>query len=230
MPENTPITLALLEDQDLLRTTLALCMEHWVGYRLVLARPFAKEHGEELSVMEQPAIALVGYTTDGSGHGATDHLTRLRGQWPTTLLMLLTDRFDTHIVQSAVQAGCTGFACRLTTGFEQLKGAMQQLHTTGCCYPPEAVRALAQQTAVESELARIERLLNDTQLRILDAACAPDEPTWKVVAERVHRTESGIEWNVPRMFAVLGVKSKSGLVALGRKNGFGQGRWLNRPS
>ncbi|MEQ1519059.1 MAG: alcohol dehydrogenase catalytic domain-containing protein [Usitatibacteraceae bacterium] len=89
----------------------------------------------------------------------------------------------------------------------------------------EAVRALAQPAAPEGELERILRVLTDTQLRILDAVCAPDEPIWDVVAERVCRSIGCIDGNRPTMCRLLNVKSKPGLVAMGRRNGFGQGRF-----
>ena len=226
MPKDTRITLALLEEETLLRSVLAICIEHLVDYRLVLATGCDEDAQQAVAGLEPPTIALVGYRPAGTNHPGTVMLACVRVHWPGTLVMALTGSFETALVQGAAQAGCTGIACRMTTGFEKLRAGLHQLYTSGSCFPPEAVRALAQPPPPESELDRIQRLLNDTQLRILDAACAPNEPTWKVVAERVNRTESCIEWNIPRMFAALGVKSKSGLVAMGRKNGFGQGRWL----
>lgn len=221
-----PITLALLEDEELLRSMLAICIGHLSDYELVLSTGCDVNGHQAAGNMEPPTMALVGYRTAGTNQIGTSLLMSVRERWPSTLIMVLTDNFETVNVQSAVQAGCTGFVCRLTTGFEKLRADLHQLYTSRTCYPPEVVRALAQPPPPESELDRILRLLNDTQLRILDAVCAPDEPTWKVVAERILRTESCIEWNLPRMCAALGVKSKPGLVALGRKNGFGQGRWL----
>lgn len=226
MPEDKPITLAILDEEVLFRSVLAICIEHLGEYRLVLTTGCDAAAQEALAGLEPPTMALVGYRPAGTNHTGTDMMACVRQHWPDTLVMALTDSFETVLVQGAVQAGCTGFACRMSTGFEKLRADLHQLYTLSTCFPPEAVRALAQPPPPESELDRILRLLNDTQVRILDAACAPDEPTWKVVAERVLRTESCIEWNLPRMCAALGVKGKPGLVALGRKNGFGQGRWL----
>ncbi len=228
MTDTKLITLALLEDDVLFRSVLALCIGHLGEYDLVVTTGCDAAGQQAAGSVEPPAMALLGYRAVGTADAGTDMLTWVRVHWPDTLVMALTGSFETAVVQGAVGAGCTGFVCRITTGFEKLRADLHQLYTTRTCYPPEAVRALAQPPPPESELARILRLLNDTQLCILDAACASDEPTWKVVAQRVNRTESCIEWNLPRMFAALGVKSKPGLVALGRKNGFGQGRWLAR--
>jgi DNA-binding NarL/FixJ family response regulator len=209
----------------LLRSVLSICIRHLDGYDLVLASGCEGDAEQAAAAMAPPAIAIILYQDTGTTRSLGGYLAGLRERWPTTLLFTITDRLDTAWVQAAVQAGCTGFACRMTTGFEKLRTDLHQLYTTGACYPPEAVRALAQPPPPESELDRILRVLNPTQLKMLDAVCAPDEPTWELVAQRVGRSMGCIEWNTPRMFAALEVKGKPGLVALGQRNGFGQGRY-----
>lgn len=222
MPEDKPIELALLEDEAFERSLLAFGLEHIGGYSLVLRCGCDAAAQEAAARLEPPALAVVGYHPASPLGRAM--LAWLHEHWQPTRVMALLNDLAVDAVQGAAQCGCHGFFCRATDDLDKLREGLHQLYINGSYVPPEVVRVLAQRPPAVAE-SELERVLNDTQLRILDAVCAPDEPTWDVVAERVFRSIGCIDGNRPTMCRLLGVKSKAGLVAMGRRNGFGQGRY-----
>lgn len=218
-------TVVVLEASALLRSLLARCLAEVPGYRVVVAEATFADLQRQAAELPAPHVVLAGCTATAADLSDADVLEQVRALWPGALVMVMMHSYDRSVVHRVVQARSEGMDCGRSTDFVQLVSHLHQLLTTGVYYPREVITAMAQPAPVESELERIRRVLNNTQVRILDEVCAPDEPIWKVVADRVCRSEGCVEKNASQMLGLLGVRSKPGLVELGRRNGFGQGRY-----
>lgn len=224
MANEKPITLALLDDEPMERSLLAYGLERSGDFSLMLCCGCGSEGVEAAAAVPPPDLALVGFPHGGLCATAPAVLSWVHTHWQRTPVMVLLDELSVEGIQCAAPC-CHGYLSRATDDLERTHHGLHRLYLERGYVPPEVVRALAQPPPPESELAFTLRVLNETQRRILDAVCAPDEPKWTVVAERVSRSTGCVEENATLMYQLLDVKGKPGLVAYGRPLGFGQGRY-----
>lgn len=222
MPETKPITLALLADELLERSLLAVGLERTGEFALVLHCGCGAEVEVTAAAMAPPDLVMVGFPHAGPC-ARPAMLEWVHAHWPQTPVMALLNELSVEGIQCAAPC-CQGYLCRATDDLDRMQRGLHQLYTMRGYVPPEVLRVLAQPPPPETPLAFTLRVLNETQRRMLDAVCGADEPTWTVVAERIRRSPGCVEENATRMYHLLGVKSKAGLVAYGRSLGFGQGR------
>ncbi len=205
-----------------MRALLTKCLGELPGHLVVLSGAADVETLRTAAEVPAPDLVLIGWW-EGSAFPCGELLAAVKECWPAALVLALCPNFAPGLVQGAVRAGCQGLLCPHSSSFALVCEALHHLYTGGTWYPAEAVAALAQPPPPEGERERIERLCSHIQQRILNGVCAADEPTWVQVAERNHLSLCTVEWHYPRLYKLLRVKGKAGLVALGRRNGFGQG-------
>ncbi len=214
-------TLALLDDEPLERSLLAFGLERSGEFKLVLRCGCGADAEGAAAAMAPPDLVMVGFPHAGPC-ARPAMLDWVHAHWTETPVMVLLNDLGLEGIRCAAPC-CQGYLCRATDDLDRMCYGLQELFIRRGYVPPEVVRVLAQPPPPESKRQFILRVLNDTQLDILETACAPDVPKWELVARRIHREPSTVEWNLTRMYAHLGVATKPALVALGRENGFGVG-------
>lgn len=224
MAEGARTAVGLLVHHALLRTCMEECLAH-LGTFAVAHRSAPDAEGLHLAeAVLAPAVVVLDLSVPPAEEPAPDVWAWLAARWSSSAVLALTDGYPPAVLHQAA-ARCKGFLSLRSDTFGELGRALKQLALGEAYIPLAALKALAQPPPPESPLAFTLNVLNDTQRRMLDVVCAPDEPTWEVVAARIHRSKGCVEENATFLYNLLGVKSKAGLVAYGRPLGFGQGRY-----
>lgn len=204
-------------------------LEHVITGKGKHAVVLATDHGEAFlaAAGQQPAphVAVVGINaaTDAPRCAAT--LAWMRAHWPRTRVLAIVGQRTMESLLGVIGAGVCGFVCRATATLESLVVALDDVQVRGVHQPPDLLPVLAAgaTTAVDNDaliatLSRVER-------KVLDQVCMPDLPTWKVVAERLFRSEATIDTHRAALFEKLGVTSKTALVQKAQPMGFGNALW-----
>jgi DNA-binding NarL/FixJ family response regulator len=212
------IEIALVDDHNLMRAGLAAVINEMPGYTVTIQAGNGREFIRALNGAPTPAVAIVdlnmplmdGYET----------IAWLRANLPGVLPLALTfDSADDAMVR-AVRAGARGFVLK-TVDPPQLRTALDSLMLTGYYHDDGLHRTLvdgqALKTSLEKEQEKVLAQITPRELEFLQLVCAPEELTYKQIADRmgVHlRTVEGFRESLGEKF---GIKSKTGFVLFALK-------------
>ena len=224
MPKKELITVALVEEELFLRTTLAELIGHTGGYRVVLCTSWAA-FAAEAEAIAAPRITLVGVGPEPEALvRAGGVLAGVKERWAGTHLLAITCACGRDLLTRTIVAGVRGYILRGTHSVRDLMQALVDLTTQGHSIPAEVVFEIAQLNAPSAD-DRSEESLSRMEKKVLDAVCAPDDPSWKTVAERLIKGVKTVGTHTAGLFAKLGFHDKATLKAWGRTRGYGAGRW-----
>lgn len=223
MPKKELVTVAVVEEEIFLRTSLGELIGLMGGYRVVATTSYESFATAEVKVA--PRITLVGV---GAGAGALllaeGLLTRVKARWPGTCLLVMTGTCGRELLTRTMGAGVRGYILRGSHSVLDLRQALEDLIVRGHSLPAEVVVEIANLNGPSGDDV-LEASLTRTEKKVLDGVCTPDDPTWEAVAKRLFKSAKTIGTHTANLFDKLGVHDKEALKAWGRARGFGAGKW-----
>ncbi|MBK7553452.1 MAG: response regulator transcription factor [Flavobacteriales bacterium] len=221
MPTKSLITVAVVEEEALVRCLLVEHIERLGRYRVVLAEAHGAAFTKVAEECSAPRLAVVGIR----GASGPDSIAWIKDKWPNTRILAILCERKAVAVLGAVGAGACGLLCRLTNAVADVDEALDAVHAKGHYQPNDLLPILAEgsastiaDTAVLESLTRIEK-------KVLDLVCAPDLPKWEKVADTMCRSLATIESHRASIYRKMGVVEVKAAVLMGRAMGFGNGQW-----
>lgn len=207
------VRIAVVDQHYVIHAGLTLIVSEFSGYAVTIAVLDAKELELHRGTDEPAHIAIVDM---GAG---VEAIQWFRLYWPATRVLAKSDDPCAAVMHAALSAGACGFIPN-TFSRLALRDALEDVRLRGYYHDDGLIRTLGA-TPPPADLSTLKRVLQV----VLDCVCTDDEPGWELVAVRLHRSKSTVESHCAALFKALGVKSKAGLVSLGRAHGYGQGRY-----
>lgn len=213
-----PVRIAVVDHCYAVQKGLELIIAELTGYTVTLTAQDGKDldfrHGNAVPVH----IAIVDM------HDGVEAIQWIRSHWPDTRVLAKSEDRSAAAMHAALRAGACGF---IPDNFSHmlLHDALDGVRLRGCYHDDSLIRL--QSAAPPLDLST---RLRPVLLQVLDCVCTDDEPTWQMVADRLCKSKPTIDTHQAALFKLLGVRSKAGLVSLGRSQGFGKGRYWPGPA
>jgi DNA-binding NarL/FixJ family response regulator len=221
MPTKSLITVAVVEEEALVRGMLVEHIERLGRYRVVLSVGHGAAFTEVAEECSAPRLAVVGIM----GASVPDTIAWVKDNWPATRVLAILCERNADAVLGAVGAGACGLLCRLTNAAADVDDALDAVHAKGHYQPIDLLPMLAEGGATKTPHTTVLESLTRIEKKVLDLACAPDLPTWATVAKRMFRDLSTIESHRASIYRKMGVAGVKAAVLMGRAMGFGKGQW-----
>jgi DNA-binding NarL/FixJ family response regulator len=135
-----PITVAIVEDNDQLRGTLARMLNKAEGFRCIAQHPSAEAALEALP-KEKPEVVLMDINLPGMN--GVECVQRLKQAAPQILAVMLTAYEDTENIFNALAAGAAGYLLKRAPRAEILD-AIREVHRGGSPMTTHIARKVVQ--------------------------------------------------------------------------------------
>ncbi len=221
MPTKSLVTVAVVEEEALVRCLLVEHIERLGRYRVVLAEGHGDAFTNLAAECSAPRLAVVGIR----GANGPGTIVWVKDNWPATRVLAILCERKADAVLGALGAGACGLLCRLTNAAADVDEALDEVHTKGHYQPNDLLPILAEGSVAEIPHATILESLSSIEKKILDRVCAPDLPPWQTVADGMFRSLATIESHRASIYKKMGVQGVKAAVLMGRAMGFGNGQW-----
>jgi DNA-binding NarL/FixJ family response regulator len=211
------ITVALVDDQAIVRAGLARILSPADGFEVVAECPDGKHAIDELPAV-RPDVVLMDIRMPAlDGVAATKHLRAL--EEPLDVLVLTTFGED-EVLWGAIEAGASGFVLKDSSA-EDLIAAVRAVAGGGAWFDPGvAPRLLERYRRVVAPAARdVGRLDQLTErehevLRLMARGATNAE-----IGATLHVAEATVKTHVGSIFAKLGVRDRAGAIVFAYDHG-----------
>ncbi len=196
------IQVALVEDDDDIRTSLALLLGGAEGFACVGAFADAESALGALDAA-RPHVVLMDIELPGiSGIEAAAEIHR---RWPDVDVVMLTVHADEELVFRALAAGATGYLLK-ETGTERILEALREVRRGGS----PMSRSIARRV-VESFRPPGESPLSARETEVLAQLC--EGHSYQRIAQALFISEDTVHFHIKNIYRKLQVHSKSAAVA-----------------
>ena len=157
-----------------------------------------RQHQADVLILE-PELSM----SDGSYV-----VTAIRSEFPSATILVLTVCEGDEDIHRAFQAGAKGYLLKGAT-FDQIVGAVRELHQGKMCVPP----AVAAKLATRSESP----ILTQRELDVLELLVSGQAN--REIAKSLFVSEETVKTHVKNLLAKLGVEDRTQAVTVGLKRG-----------
>lgn len=206
-----PITVAIVEDNDQLRGTLARMLNKSEGFRCISQHPSAEAALEALP-KEKPEVVLMDINLPGIN--GVECVSRLKQIAPEILAVMLTAYEDTENIFNALAAGAAGYLLKRAPRAEILE-AIREVHRGGSPMTTHIARKVVQSfqkpaaaPAAESETAQE---LSAREQEVLDHLSHGF--LYKEIAEKMGISYETVHTYIRRIYEKLQVRTRTEAVA-----------------
>lgn len=217
--EGEPLRLAMIDDHELVLSGLVHMLAEFPRYEITLTLTDARLLDLEMPLSERPHIAIVEMSMPHMDGEQTIRTMRLH--WPQTRILGVSFDATAAVVRKALDAGACGFLDK-NVRKASLHEALEHVQRRGYYHNEELYSTFLADGSMDPKKV-LELCLTKRERQVLDCACWPDEPTWKMVADRLSMSEDTVDTHRGNLFKKLNVKSKAGAVSYGQQHGYGQG-------
>ena len=204
-------TVALVEDNDQLRGTLARVLGRADGYQCVGQHPSAEAALEGLP-KEKPQVVLMDINLPGMN--GVECVRRLKQILPETQVIMLTVYEDTENIFNALAAGASGYLLKRTPTAELLEG-IQQVLQGGSPMTAHIARKVVQSfqraPAPSAGAAAATDDLSPREREVLD--CLSQGFLYKEIAEKLGISYETVHTYIRRIYEKLQVRTRTEAVA-----------------
>lgn len=155
------------------------------------------------------------------GTSGLEGLKKLKTQWPSTAVIMVSSTEDPAIIRAAISSGASGYVPK-STPVELLPSAFQLIFAGGVYIPPIALASGSVNEVIGNELDYeqnfVEENLSGRQKKVL--IFIADGLSNKEIADRLDLAEQTIKNEVSRIFKVLGVANRAQATGFIKKNFF----------
>ena len=196
------INIGLVDDHQLFSKSLALMVNSFTGFDVVLTARNGKELQEKLSSRPLPDIMLI--DVEMPVMNGLDTARWLKQTHPAIRLVALSMNAQEQIIIDMIKAGCCSYLLKETEP-EELERALREV------YAKNYYNSELSQTHLATLMTNHDtELLSDKERDFLQLACS--ELTYKQIASQLNLTERTIDGYREAVFNKLHVHSRTGMV------------------
>ena len=196
------INIGLVDDHQLFSKSLALMVNSFTGFDVVLTARNGKELQEKLSSRPLPDIMLI--DVEMPVMNGLETARWLKQTYPALRLVALSMNAQEQTIIDMINAGCCSYLLKETEP-EELERALREVYTKNY-YNSEL-----SQTHLATLMTNHDGdLLSDKEREFLQLACS--ELTYRQIASQLNLTERTIDGYREAVFNKLHVRSRTGMV------------------
>lgn len=202
-----PITVAIVEDNDKLRGTLAGVINRAEGFRCVSQHATAEEALQQLPQV-RPEVVLMDINLPGMN--GVECVRRLKPLLPETQVIMLTVYEDTDNIFNALAAGASGYLLKRTTSAELLS-AIRDVHRGGSPMTAHIARKVVQsfqKTPVSDQSTENLTPREQEVLNLLSQGLY-----YKEIADKLGISYDTVHCHIRRIYEKLQVRTRTEAVA-----------------
>jgi DNA-binding NarL/FixJ family response regulator len=201
------ITVAIVEDNDKLRDTLARLLNRAKGFHCVSQYGNAEDALKGLP-RDRPNVVLMDINLPGmNGVECVRHLKPLI---PETQIVMLTVYEDTDNIFNALKAGATGYLLKRTTQTELIQ-AIHEVHRGGSPMTTHIARKVVQTLQTAPTASQPAEILSPREQEVLD--CLAKGFLYKEIAEKLGISYETVHTYIRRIYEKLQVRTRTEAVA-----------------
>ena len=203
-----PITVSIVEDQELLRNTLARVLNRAEGFKCVSHFGSAEDAIKEIP-KNPPEVVLMDINLPGIN--GVECVRQLKERLPKLLIMMLTVYEDTENIFNALAAGAAGYMLKRTPRAELLD-AIKEVHRGGSPMTTHIARLVVQsfQKPVQAPDPGLENL-SPREQEVLD--CLAQGLIYKEIADKLGVSYETVHTYIRRIYEKLQVRTRTEAVA-----------------
>jgi DNA-binding NarL/FixJ family response regulator len=202
-----PIAVAIVEDNDQLRTTLARVLNRTDGFECVSHYPSAEAALEGLP-KDRPQVVLMDINLPGIN--GVECVRRLKPLLPDTQIVMLTVYEDTENIFNALAAGATGYLLKRTPRSELIE-ALHEVRRGGSPMTAHIARKVVQSFQQAPSAASPTDNLSQREQEVLD--CLAQGLIYKEIAEKLGISYETVHTYIRRIYEKLQVRTRTEAVA-----------------
>ena len=202
-----PITVAIVEDNEQLRATLARVLNRAEGFRCV------NHYGDAESALQAlpkdaPEVVLMDINLPGMN--GVECVRRLKQALPKTQVVMLTVYEDTENIFNALAAGAAGYLLKRTKSAELLE-ALREVHRGGSPMTTHIARKVTQSFQRAGPSSQPTENLSEREQEVLD--CLSQGFLYKEIAEKLGISYETVHTYIRRIYEKLQVRTRTEAVA-----------------
>jgi DNA-binding NarL/FixJ family response regulator len=202
-----PINVAIVEDNDQLRATLARVVNRAEGFRCVSDYADAEAAIEGLP-KDKPDVVLMDINLPGMN--GVECVRKLKQIAPGTQVVMLTVYEDTDNIFKALAAGASGYLLKRTTSAELL-AAIQDVKKGGSPMTTHIARKVVQSFQQAGTSPQPTENLSPREQEVLD--CLSQGFLYKEIAEKLGISYETVHTYIRRIYEKLQVRTRTEAVA-----------------
>ena len=202
-----PITVALVEDSDQLRGTLARVISRAEGFQCVSQHASAEAALEALPG-EKPNVVLMDINLPGIN--GVECVRRLKPLLPATQVIMLTAYEDTENIFNSLAAGASGYLLKRTSSAELLT-AIRDVLKGGSPMTAHIARKVVQSFHKAGASSQPTENLSQREQEVLD--CLSHGLMYKEIAEKLGISYETVHTYIRRIYEKLQVRTRTEAVA-----------------
>ena len=202
-----PINVAIVEDSDKFRETLARVLNRSEGFRCISQYPNAEDALKALP-QDKPEVVLMDINLPGMN--GVECVRQLKQLMPTIQVMMLTVYEDTENIFNALAAGATGYMLKRTPRDELLE-AIREVHRGGSPMTTHIARKVVLSFQRAAPAASPTENLSPREQEVLD--CLAKGFLYKEIAEKLNISYETVHTYIRRIYEKLQVRTRTEAVA-----------------
>ena len=202
-----PINVAIVEDSDKFRETLARVLNRSEGFRCISQFPNAEDALKALP-QDKPEVVLMDINLPGMN--GVECVRQLKQLMPTIQVMMLTVYEDTENIFNALAAGATGYMLKRTPRDELLE-AIREVHRGGSPMTTHIARKVVLSFQRAAPAASPTENLSPREQEVLD--CLAKGFLYKEIAEKLNISYETVHTYIRRIYEKLQVRTRTEAVA-----------------
>lgn len=202
-----PITVAIVEDSDKFRTTLARVLNRAEGFRCVNHYPNAEDALKALP-QDKPEVVLMDINLPGMN--GVECVRQLKQLLPEVQVMMLTVYEDTENIFNALAAGATGYMLKRTSR-DELLDAIREVHRGGSPMTAHIARKVVSSFQRTAASAQPTENLSEREQQVLDLLS--QGLMYKEIAEKLSISYETVHTYIRRIYEKLQVRTRTEAVA-----------------
>ncbi len=220
MDPDTKVPIALVDDHNLMRTSLARVIDLFPGYQVVVEAENGVHFQQLVQRVPHVAIAIVDLHMPVMDGFAT--IAWIQRNMPDTRVLALTFEKTEEAMLRSLRAGACGFLLKDVSA-RTFKKALDHIAVLGHYHDHDLEVSLQEQSSARSRFERqraavIERL-TERELEFIRLVCDENEYTYEMIADRMDVHRRTLDGYRESIFNKFSIKSKVGLVLFAFKWG-----------
>src|SRR5471032_274363 len=202
-----PLTVAIVEDNDKLRATLARVVDRADGFRCVSQYANAEDALKDLPTVK-PDVVLMDINLPGMN--GVQCVRQLKTLAPAIQVIIFTVSEATENIFSALQAGANGYLLKRTSSKELLE-AITEVHRGGSPMTMHIARKVVQSLQHTAATASPTENLSEREQQVLDLLS--QGLMYKEIAEKLGISYETVHTYIRRIYEKLQVRTRTEAVA-----------------